>query len=48
MAIALSPFLVLANVFDGIIKIPDSLSKYLSLSELIKLLLAPVLISFAV
>ncbi len=48
LAIALSPFLVLVKVFSGMIKLPWDLDKYLNFGELIKLLLAPVLISFAV
>jgi hypothetical protein len=48
IAIALSPFLVLVNVFEGVFSLPDSLKKYISFDQLIKLLLAPVLISFAV
>jgi hypothetical protein len=48
IAIALSPFIVLINVFSDVFKLPDSLNKYLNFWELIKLLLAPVLISFAV
>jgi hypothetical protein len=30
MAIALSPFLVLVTVFDGVIKLPDSLKEYIN------------------
>lgn len=48
IAIALSPFLVLATVFKDVIKLPESLKDYINFGELIKLLLAPVLISFAV
>ena len=48
LAIALSPFLVLVYVFDGVFSLPDNLKDYLSFDQLIKLLLAPVLISFAV
>ena len=48
VAIALSPFLVLTKVFDKAIELPDSLKSYLNFDELIKLLLAPVFVSFAV
>ena len=48
IAIAISPFLVLVYLFDKIIPMPDSLKDHLSFSNLIKLLLAPVLVSFAV
>ena len=48
IAIALSPFLVLVNVFDSLFSLPDSLKKYLTFDQLVKLLLAPVFISFAV
>ena len=48
MAIALSPFLVLVNLFKDVFKLPKDIDKYLNFWELIKLLLAPVLISFAV
>jgi hypothetical protein len=45
--IALSPLIVLAKVFDWEKKMSGSL-EYFKLGEIIKLLLAPVLISFAV
>ncbi len=52
MAIALSPFIVLLHVFQGSLwgnaSGDDFFKKYLSISELQKLLLAPVLVSFAV
>ena len=48
IAIALSPFLVLVNVFGNLFSLPDSIKKYLDFDQLVKLLLAPVYISFAV
>ena len=48
VAIAISPFLVLVYMFDKFVSLPESLKDHLSFSNLIKLLLAPVLISFAV
>ena len=47
LAIALSPFIVLIRIFDKLFP-KDILPKYIALDELIKLLVAPVLISFAV
>lgn len=47
VAIALSPFIVLINVFGSLFS-KDVLPSRLSPQELIKLLVAPVLISFAV
>lgn len=47
IAIATSPFIVLINVFKDMFP-KDLLPEWLSLSELIKLLIAPVLIAFAV
>jgi hypothetical protein len=48
VAIAISPFLVLVYMFDKFVSLPESLKDHLSFSNLIKLSLAPVLISFAV
>lgn len=47
IAIATSPFIVLINVFDGVFS-KGILPSRLEPKELIKLLLAPVLVSFAV
>lgn len=47
LAIALSPFIVLIRVFAKLFP-SDLLPKYIAVDELIKLLVAPVLISFAV
>lgn len=47
LAIALSPFIVLILVFEKVFP-KDILPKYIAVDELIKLLVAPVLISFAV
>ena len=47
LAIATSPFIVLINVFDGVFG-KDILPSWLTPKELIKLLMAPVLVSFAV
>lgn len=47
LAIALSPFLVLKEVFGGLFGKRGDKLDFLNLSELIKLLLAPVFIGFA-
>jgi len=47
LAIALSPFIVIIRIFDKLFP-KDLLPEYITLDELIKLLIAPVLISFAV
>jgi hypothetical protein len=47
LAIALSPFIVIIRIFDKLFP-KDLLPEYITLDELIKLLIAPVLISFTV